>query len=165
MGGDEDEEEEGSSKTSSELGVLVSEVPDSLLSSIKAGMQVVEVNTVDVSSGMSFTDVMKMLTDGVRPLTLGFRSTLEHQVLESMTEDFLEADQDGSGALDREEIAAVIQKMYRKEGVSRKSSTILQEVDRIMNSYDVDGSGVLEFGEFVAMTMSPEAMRSLSPHP
>ena len=76
---------------------------------------------------------------------------------------FLEADKDGSGALDAEEVAWVLRQMYRKERTARKLELIQAEVEATMKEYDRDGSGVLEFNEFVAFICSGENKLKLSP--
>jgi len=61
----------------------------------------------------SFNEIMSSLRNSARPLTLQFRATKEHVVLQHMVQAFLLADTDGSGALDREELAGVLKNLYR----------------------------------------------------
>lgn len=97
-------------------GVVVSEVPDDPLfanfpTSIKPGMLLVARDGEDLRT-QSFTEIMQQLRISKRPVTLSFESTPEHEALGKMVAAFLEADKDCSGALDNEELAQVIQKMY-----------------------------------------------------
>jgi len=61
-------------------------------------------------------------------LTIEFRETVEQSVLEEMTQEFLLADLDQSGALDRKELAGVVQRIYRSEQISRNKVTVQKEV-------------------------------------
>ena len=85
-------------------GVIVSEVNDELPETIKPGMLLSAVNgtNVEVSSNKA---VLAAVKEAGRPLTLKFCSTVEHMFLERLEHQFMEADADGSGALDQEEMA------------------------------------------------------------
>eukprot|EP00657_Telonema_sp_P-1_P003659 TRINITY_DN1863_c0_g1_i6.p1 TRINITY_DN1863_c0_g1~~TRINITY_DN1863_c0_g1_i6.p1 ORF type:complete len:341 (-),score=88.96 TRINITY_DN1863_c0_g1_i6:101-1123(-) len=67
---------------------------------------------------------------------------------------FGEADTDGSGSLDREELAAVLREFYQRQGVSRSIKKVNSELDAAMREFDSDGSGRLELDEFVKMVCS-----------
>ena len=57
---------------------------------------------------------------------------------------------DNSGTIDREEFDALIEKMkraLRKEGLTLPQ-TSPHEVRDLMNKYDTDGNGYLDFDEF-----------------
>jgi Ca2+-binding EF-hand superfamily protein len=72
-------------------------------------------------------------------------------------------DQDGSGALNAQEMSLLI-KAYKAEmdGVSRSEKCIQREVDSMMGKYDADGSGTLEFDEFVAMCFENQPQLKLA---
>ena len=80
--------------------------------SIKQGMVVDRVNGKDVSS-VDFQDIQNQLHMMRRPMTVTFRSTKEHRVMDALHHQFMAADTDGSGALDREELTQVIHSFYR----------------------------------------------------
>jgi Ca2+-binding EF-hand superfamily protein len=65
-------------------------------------------------------------------------------VLGSLKTLFEEADKDGEGSLDTEELTDCLHKYYKgnKQGKPRKK--VAQEVTEAMRVYDVDGSGSLE---------------------
>ena len=133
-------------------GVIVSEKVDgSLPEAIMPGMSIESLNGTDVRK-ISFTEVTAMLKTMGRPLTVRFRSTVEHAVLESLKTKFLDADVDESGALSKEELAEVIRQVHREEGVKRSLEVVEREVDEMMARFDESGSGQLEFLEFVCMT-------------
>ena len=143
-------------------GVMISAITETSVTSrgIKSGMLIASINGVAIDNG-SFKDVMKALS--ARPLTIVFRSTIENQVLEYMTQEFLKADVSETGSLNNEELAALIEALHRSEGYKRKKAIIQNEVNEAMTKYDHDGSGELEFSEFVEMLMtSPSFKLSLS---
>ena len=67
---------------------------------------------------------------------------------------------DKSKYLDTQELAEVIKAYYKLEGVSRPLITAIVEVESAIKRYDVDGSGTLQFHEFIAMfcDVSPDAV-------
>lgn len=65
---------------------------------------------------------------------------------------FVEADVDGSGCLDREEMAAVIQRYYKTEGTARSAKRIQEEVDQALATYSTpEQPGQLLLAGFAAM--------------
>ena len=58
---------------------------------------------------------------------------------------------DSSGALNREELAGVVQTLYRNEKQFPTLAVVQSQVDSCMEEFDNDGSGVLEFAEFAGM--------------
>ena len=55
--------------------------------------------------------------------------------LERLEDLFLEADLDGSGALDRQELASVMHQFYRTEKVSRSRRSVQEEVDEALSKW------------------------------
>ena len=77
---------------------------------------------------------------------------------------FTSADLDGSGALDRTELAELLKKYYRSEKMLRDISKVQAEVDAAMTANDADGSGTLDIAEFIEMLCSsPDFKISLTP--
>ena len=99
----------------------------------------------------SEADIKSKIEAATPPLVLAFRSTEEHALLSTLLDRFMIADRDGSGALDREELTSAIYHVYRAGKKSKKATVVQQEVDGAMHDFDKDGSGTLEFGEYVAM--------------
>merc|ERR1719272_1643746 len=62
---------------------------------------------------------------------------------------FNEADKDGSGTLDAEELAALVRRYYGTEGKSRSTKVVQREVSDAMAAFDTDGNGSLSFAEFL----------------
>jgi len=83
-------------------GVIVSDVKEGASVVAETGMLVAKINGNDTKKE-SLNEVQKALA--VRPVTVVFRSTIEQQLLEYMVQEFLKADEDMSGALDREEVS------------------------------------------------------------
>lgn len=123
-------------------------------------MQLIVINGQDYRAA-SFNETMAELRKGYRPLTLRFLGTKEQVRLERMVKLFLEADEDRSGALDREELAVVMNAMYKGEKIGRPLKKLQAEVDQLMEIYDTDKSGTLEFNEFVALSCSVNSLCSV----
>jgi Ca2+-binding EF-hand superfamily protein len=62
-------------------------------------------------------------------------------LLAEVYEMFLEADTDLSGGLDKAELAGVLKKIYKSQGVSRSAKKTAQELDTAMAAFDLDGNG------------------------
>ena len=127
-------------------------VDDSLPDAIKPGMLIESLNGLDVRK-TSFMEITTKLRGVGRPLTVRFRSTTEHEVHEMMVNKFCDADSDETGALNREELATVIQQMHREEGVKRSLEVVQREVEETMHCFDMNDSGELNFLEFVTLMM------------
>jgi len=78
---------------------------------------------------------------------------------------FDEADADGSGQLDVDEMCTVVKICYRETQTSRSSKVVQREVDVALLQYDKDGSGSLDFTEFVHMVLNPELFKFRVPPP
>lgn len=63
---------------------------------------------------------------------------------------FEEADEDGGGCLDREELVVLMKKLYTKRGLARSMKDIREELEEALEEYD-DGDGEIEFKEFQEM--------------
>jgi len=142
------------------------------------GLQLEAINATVVASESVHVILKKLDTVG-RPLTLQFRETPEFRVLGHLFDKFMLADKDGSGVLDRDEVADVLRGVYRAgsclsctfaaqllnsplahtERMSRNRAAVLKEVDAAMHEFDQDGSGCLEFNEFIRMLCASEAIK------
>ena len=72
-----------------------------------------------------------------------------------IAKSFLVADRDASGALDREEVATVLDQLYRGVDLQKRKPEVIQkEVDQVFACYDKNGNGVLEFDEFMALILT-----------
>ena len=108
----------GTDAAISSRGVIVSEVPDPCLpAAIQPGMCLHAVNGQVVST-LPYDTVVATIKAAGRPLTLSFSATVEHMVLMMLQEQFLLADIDESGALGREELAAVLKAVYKAGATS-----------------------------------------------
>lgn len=84
----------------------------------------------------------------VAALNLVFRGSLEHKLRWS----FKVYDKDGSGYVDRDELRAIMDSIYRvKKGrrVDKEDITVEQAVDRLMQAVDADGDGHISLDEFL----------------
>ena len=132
-------------------GLVVSELKDAALpDTIKSGL-LLSANGVREVENIQEEEINAILTTAARPLTLKLRSTPGYAVLSTMLDRFMLADKDGSGALDREEIAESIYFAYRAQKKMRNAAVVQREFDTALTAYDLDGSGILEFREFVLM--------------
>jgi len=142
-------------------GVIVSQVTEECmhLETVKPGMLLDSVGDQLVGH-QSFHQVMDLLEDSGRPLRLTFRATVEHLLLSSMIGAFKSADADMTGALDRAELAVVMQEVYKNgEHIARGKKAVEKEVDVAMAEFDADGSGQLTFREFSTMMCRSEAFQ------
>eukprot|EP00658_Telonema_sp_P-2_P077471 TRINITY_DN7013_c0_g1_i1.p1 TRINITY_DN7013_c0_g1~~TRINITY_DN7013_c0_g1_i1.p1 ORF type:complete len:232 (+),score=60.81 TRINITY_DN7013_c0_g1_i1:228-923(+) len=64
---------------------------------------------------------------------------------------FEEADADGSGRLDSEELSALMKRFYQAQGKSRSAKRVRLEVEASMAEYDSEGNGGLDLKQFVKM--------------
>jgi len=138
-------------------GVIVSHVKDATLrEDIKLGMHLLTVNGEDVTE-QSCLEVEKKVKLAKTPLTLKFHCTEANGLLALLYKRFTMADKDGSGALDKAEIAEAIYFVYRAAKKADptfcppKKDVVDLQTDKAMEIYDADGSGHLEFAEFVDM--------------
>jgi len=76
-----------------------------------------------------------------------------------MIDQFRIADKNESGSLDREEMTEVLLALYRGEKISRKACLIQEDVNLYMTQFDADGSGELEFLEFVNFATNPDVLK------
>jgi len=81
------------------------------------------------------------------------------EVLDSLERLFKEADADGSGKLDPQELSETLYEYYKANGQSRPKSKVLTEVSEAMKVYDIDGNGSLEFDEFLRMSMGSDKFK------
>jgi len=72
-------------------------------------------------------------------------------MLNMLEQLFLQADGDGSGGLDRTELATVVHRFYREEKCSRSFRSVQEECDSALRKFDSDGNQVLDFGEFIEL--------------
>jgi len=72
---------------------------------------------------------------------------------------FREADADGSGALDKTELAQVIRSLYKAEGILRSQKLVDEEVSKAMLDFDANSSGTLDETEFVKMFQHSSAFK------
>lgn len=72
---------------------------------------------------------------------------------------FTQADTDGSGYLDKAELAVVVRNFYKEEKMSRNIKVVTAEVDDAMSRFDANGDGVLQFEEFVDMLCLSESFK------
>ena len=99
------------------------------------------------------------LDESKRPLTLRFRVSVETRLCKTMIDQFRIADKNESGSLDREEMTEVLLALYRGEKISRKACLIQEDVNVYMTQFDADGSGELEFLEFVNFATNPDVLK------
>jgi len=132
-------------------GVLISEIiDDEVPLDIKAGMLLECINGVRVDN-LTFKETLSTLREAQRPLSIRFRSTVEHAVLEELVAQFLEADKDNSGALNLMELSTVLRNVHRMEGLLRNIKTIERECQKVMEEYDLNGDDMIDFNEFINM--------------
>ena len=79
---------------------------------IRPGLRLQEVNGVHVGNEC-YATMIDVIQASPRPLTLVFKATVEHVVLMLLEEQFLKADGDCSGSLNRSELAQVMKSVYR----------------------------------------------------
>jgi len=72
---------------------------------------------------------------------------------------FLEADTNGGGSLDIQELTTVLKNMYKDQKMSRSTKQITIEVQEAMKKWDVDNSGTLELGECICMYAIDESFQ------
>ena len=79
------------------------------------------------------------------------------EVLTHLREAFHEADQDGNGGLDLEEIAQVFQRSHRTVNKLARSRKVVEaEVKRSFGKFDIGNKGRLSLPEFVNMFCASE---------
>uniref|UniRef100_A0A8C6WP95 Guanylyl cyclase-activating protein 2 n=1 Tax=Neogobius melanostomus TaxID=47308 RepID=A0A8C6WP95_9GOBI len=84
----------------------------------------------------------------VAALNLVFRGSLEHKLRWS----FKVYDKDGSGFVDRDELRAIMESIYRvKKGrkTDRSDMSVDEAVDRLLSAVDADGDGHISLEEFL----------------
>ncbi|XP_029001035.1 guanylyl cyclase-activating protein 2-like [Betta splendens] len=86
----------------------------------------------------------------VAALNLVFRGDLEHKLRWS----FKVYDKDGNGYVEKEELRAIVDSIYRVKKSSKKDMadskfTLDEVVDRIMKAVDSDGDGKINMEEFI----------------
>ena len=81
------------------------------------------------------------------------------ETLVQLRRRFEEADVDGSGKLDVEEMSGALRLLYRDTGTSRSPQKAMAEVESAMGTYDQDGNGMLSFWEFVEMLCQSDVFR------
>jgi hypothetical protein len=59
-------------------------------------------------------------------------------------------DRDGSGGVDKTELAAVVRDALRAERLRARDDVIAALVDAVFRDYDIEGDGILSFAEFDA---------------
>jgi len=64
---------------------------------------------------------------------------------------FDQADKDGSGSLDKEELRSVLRKIFRKTEVSFDSKQMRKYAELQIAEHDSDGSGTIDFEEFAEL--------------
>merc|ERR1711971_909269 len=74
--------------------------------------------------------------------------------MNTLKELFEHADKDHSGFIDRRELEVLFKEYYKREGTSRNIKAVRNEVTQAMKECDEDGSGKLDFGEFVLLYTS-----------
>lgn len=72
---------------------------------------------------------------------------------------FKDADADGSGKLDKAELASLLKEYYKTEKLSRRLSSVQEEIDAAMAEYDTDGNGELDFKEFIFMAATSKEFK------
>jgi len=83
-----------------------------------------------------------------------WRTSAEPEVvarLEELERGFQDADSNGNGSLDMQELATVLKLQYRNEKVARSMTQVTKEVAAAMSVYDKDKNGSLDFREYVEM--------------
>jgi len=80
----------------------------------------------------------------------------EHEKLRAL---FLEADIENDGVLDVEQLTTVFRKCYKNGAVSRGLAAVKLEVEEAMITHDLDGSGTLDYVEFVLMWASGRPLK------
>lgn len=91
-------------------------------------------------------------------------------VLEFVEGMFQTADTDGSGFLDADELFEVVDAYYKKERLApmapgskrlppRRERAVRSEVKRALVEFDADGSGELDFNEFVTMMCTSQEFK------
>ena len=134
-------------------GVIVSEVTDedSVPPTIRPGMLLEAIGHDDLSSA-THADATERIKNGGRPLTLRFRSTPEHAILDHMLTQFIQADTNESGSLYPSEAATVVASVYENVHHPKPLAVVEAEVATAMATYgSKNSSDCLEFLEFVAM--------------
>eukprot|EP01024_Parvocaulis_polyphysoides_P061484 TRINITY_DN6811_c0_g5_i1.p1 TRINITY_DN6811_c0_g5~~TRINITY_DN6811_c0_g5_i1.p1 ORF type:complete len:409 (+),score=55.72 TRINITY_DN6811_c0_g5_i1:62-1288(+) len=71
--------------------------------------------------------------------------------LEAMKKKFTAADLDGNGVIDREELRALLESTESGNVYLTTRWILDEDVEEIMNAYDVDSSGDISFDEFVKL--------------
>jgi len=79
--------------------------------------------------------------------------------LERLRNFFVDADTDGSGSLDKEELVHVLRKFYAAEKLSRNTAAVRREVEEALKRFDYNGDGTLQFEEFVDMVCLSDAFK------
>jgi len=63
---------------------------------------------------------------------------------------FLEADEDGSGYVDEQELTTLLATLLTKQGIAYEKSSLAEFVNKEFHLADADGDGQVDFDEFVA---------------
>ena len=133
--------------------------------------QAMQAFDIDSTGTLCFTEFFRMVRDSEQ-LKFGFGKhelvamtravqqmeandlELAMHTAEKIRAMFSEADKDGSGTLDAEELAALVRRYYGTEGKSRSAKVVQREVSDAMGAFDTDGNGLLSFAEFLVLAGS-----------
>jgi len=88
-----------------------------------------------------------------------YKQLTADEAFQALRKFFDAADADGSGYLDRAEMANVVTSFYRQENVCRKVEVVQREVDKAIERFDSDGDGNIQFEEFVDMFAYSDSFR------
>jgi len=69
----------------------------------------------------------------------------------TLSQLFLDADATQDGSLDHDELAHVLKDYYKTNGISKNKASVAAALKSAMQNFDLDSSGSLELGEFIAM--------------